>query len=150
MKKAKVLLTIGFCLFAIAIGMGFYLHKLALEQVLYMERQQQGTLDRVVTFDKKLSDYQNVLDNFDSQFKKYAETLQNLETALGPSETGRKDLVVVIDTMKKDIEDLKTGYTSTISQLQGRVSELEGKLAAQKTAADTKVQLGEVAIEKKK
>jgi chromosome segregation ATPase len=149
MREAKVLLMIAFILFALAICAGFYLHELALERMLMVEQKQQGTAEKMDTFDKKLNDYQNVLDNFDSQFKKYAENLRNLETAVGPSDAGRKDLVVSVNAMKKDIEDLRTNYTSTISQLQDKIRDLEGALAT-KQAVNQKVQLGEVAVEKKK
>ncbi|MDD5195511.1 MAG: hypothetical protein PHQ96_07570 [Candidatus Omnitrophica bacterium] len=136
-------------MFAIAISLGFYLHKLALDRMISVEAGQQRVSDKVSSFGKKLNDYQNVLDNFDSQFKKYVESLKKLEDALGQDEARKNDIISNIENVKKDIEELHAAYGSTISEFQVRIKNLEEKLAAIK-APDAKVQLGEIEVEKKK
>ena len=148
MQGTKIMIIAVLLLCALCIGTSVYFYNAYREKAEYFERQNQSVNTKLNTLEIKLSDFRNSLDNFDAQFKSYIENLNNFNQTISSADMERKNILASIEGVKKDIQDLRSSYTTTLEELKGKVANLEVTLDSSKKDAKQKVELGAISVEK--
>jgi chromosome segregation ATPase len=148
--KAKRIVTIleviAFILLFAGYALGFYFYTKYREEVEYFKKQNELTEQKFGDLQSSMDKFKLSLRDLDSQFKKYGEDLLSVEEMVNSAGVERKDILLKVEEMKKNIQSIEEKYESALKEVKEKIENVKNTISSSKEDITKSIDLGEISV----
>ena len=148
MKKEIIFIALIGVLFVLVAGSivaSFAFYKEYKDKMDYLEEQSMSGKSKMEGLEAKLDNFKSTMDDVSYQIKSYNDSIKAIQNTVNLSEEERKDLMLKLEELKKDLQGWQKDYSSTVIDIRQGMMVLKDNLDMMETRSK-EVGLGKITV----